>query len=469
MRRIWLETTKLGPEAKKLALLTGPILIAQLTQMLMSVVDTLMSGRVGAVDLAAVAVGGAIWMPLTLLIFGFGLALAPVISHCDGADERDQVARHVQQSLYTCIISGLITAVLLFVAPYFLAIMDVEPEFRQMTLDYLRFIMWGLPAFVLYVVLRNFCEGLSHTMPSLVIGVIGLLINIPANYIFIYGKLGMPALGGAGSGLASAIVLWGMALSLLVYVLYAKRFAAVAPFRKYFPPDWDDIWHFTRLGFPISMSLFFETSLFAAVAILIAPLGAVMVSGHQIALNVSSLVYMFPLSLSMAVTLRVGFALGAERPVDAMNAYKVALLMGVSFAAVNGLGMWLGGRWLAGFYTENPEIITLAGTLLGLAAIFTVSDTFQAISIGALRGYKDTRAAMVVTLISYWPFGLSVGIVLGLTDWVVPRMGAAGFWIGFISGLSVAAVLLTMRLFRVHNAWEAKINRQNKQKADAVK
>ncbi|MCC5855454.1 MAG: MATE family efflux transporter [Idiomarina sp.] len=443
MRHLW-------PETRKLALLTGPILIAQLTQVMMSVVDTLMAGRVGAIDLAAVAVGGAIWTPLTLLVFGLGLALAPVISHCDGAGQRTQVARHVQQSLYTCAIGALLTAILLYFAPLFLAIMDVEEAFRVMTYDYLRFILWGLPAFVLYIVLRNFCEGLSHTMPSLVIGIIGLLINIPANYIFIYGKLGMPALGGAGAGLASAIVLWGMALSLLAYVVLAKRFEKAAPFRRWFAPDWDDIWHFTRLGFPISMALFFETSLFAAVAILIAPLGAVMVSGHQIALNVSSLVYMVPLSLSMAVTLRVGYALGAKQPEDALNAYKVALLMGVSFAAVNALGMWLGGRWLAGFYTENPEIIALAGTLLGLAAIFTVSDTFQAIAIGALRGYKDTRASMIITLIAYWPFGLSVGIVLGLTDWIVPAMGAAGFWIGFISGLSVAAIMLTLRLFRVH-------------------
>lgn len=446
MRHLW-------PETKKLAVLTGPILIAQLTQILMGVVDTMMAGRVGATDLAAVAVGGSIWIPLTLLTFGMGLALAPVVSHCDGAKDHSQLGRHLQQNLYTCIMAALLTSLLLLSAPYFLAVMDVEPEFRSKTIDYLQFIMWGLPAFVLYVVLRNFCEGLSHTMPSLVIGVIGLLINIPANYIFIYGKLGMPALGGAGAGLASAIVLWGMGLSLLVYVMYAKRYRPLQVFTRWYPPRLNDIRNFVRLGFPISMALFFETSLFAAVAILIAPLGAIMVSGHQIALNVSSLVYMVPLSLSMAVTLRVGFALGAKQAEDAMNAFKVALLLGVSFAVVNGLGMWLGGRWLASLYTENSEIIQLAATLLGFAAIFTISDTFQAISIGALRGYKDTRASMIVTFIAYWPFGLSIGIVLGLTDWIVPRMGAAGFWIGFISGLSVAALLLTIRLYRIHRRW----------------
>ena len=440
----------LWPEVRKLSLLTGPILIAQLTHMLMSVVDTLMAGRVGATDLAAVAVGGSIWTPATLLIFGFAMALAPVISHTHGSGDYKRMANQLQQGFYTCAISALLVVGLIYLAPYFLNMMDVEEDFRVMTHSYLKYILWGTPGLVLYMVLRNFCEGMSHTMPSLVIGVIGLLINIPANYVFIYGSFGAPALGGAGAGIASAIVYWGMGLSLLGYVLVAKRYRETAPLRKIYLPNWDDIWYFVRLGFPISMSLFFEVSLFAAVAILIAPLGSVMVASHQIALNISSLVYMFPLSLSMAVTLRVGFALGSQQIPDAMRSYKIALVLGVGFAVVNGLGMWLGGRYLAGFYTDNDAIIQLAGTLLGLAAIFTVSDTFQAISIGALRGYKDTQAAMVVTLIAYWPFGLSIGVILGRTDWIVPAMGPAGFWIGFISGLSVAALLLTIRLFRVH-------------------
>ncbi|MGX5913593.1 MATE family efflux transporter [Aliidiomarina sp. Khilg15.8] len=445
------EHRPLWPEVRKLSLLTGPILVAQLTQMLMSVVDTLMAGRVGAVDLAAVAVGSSIWTPAMLLVFGFAMALAPVISHSHGAGEYDKMANQLQQGFYACAISAILVVLLMYFAPLFLNNMDVDEAFRVMTLDYLKYILWGMPGMVLYMVLRNFCEGLSHTMPSLVIGIIGLLINIPANYMFIYGAFGAPQLGGAGAGVASAIVLWGMGLSLLGYVLVAKRYRKLAPLRKFYTPDWDDMLHFVRIGFPISMSLFFEVSLFAAVAILIAPLGPVMVSSHQIALNISSLVYMVPLSISMAVTLRVGFALGAGFVPDAMRSYKIALTLGVGFAVVNGLGMWLGGRWLAGFYTNDPAIIELAGTLLGLAAIFTVSDTFQAISIGALRGYKDTRAAMMVTLISYWPFGLSVGYVLGRTDYLVPAMGPAGFWIGFISGLSVAALLLTIRLFRIHN------------------
>lgn len=433
-------------EVKKLARLTGPILVAQLTQMLMSVVDTLMAGRKGAIDLAAVSVGGSIFIPITLLIFGLALAMAPVISHFDGARRYRRIANTLQQGFYACAIIGALTLLLMSGAPYILDMMGVEPEFRQTTLEYLFYISFGIPAFVIYIVLRNFCEGLSNTMPSLVIGFIGLMINIPANYAFIYGHWGAPELGGAGCGMASALVLWGMAISMAIYVFTAKRYRRLRLLRRWYPPNFDDVTYIIRLGFPISMSLFFEVSLFAAVALLIAPLGATVVAAHQIALNISSLVYMVPLSISMAVTLRVGFALGAGDPKNAMLSFRMALWIGGIFAAVNGLGMWLGGSWLASLYTPDQEIIHLAGTLMGLAAIFTLSDTFQVVAMGTLRGYKDTTYPMIMAFIAYWPFGLTVGIVLGLTDWVVPAMGAAGFWIGFISGLSVAAVLLSIRL-----------------------
>ncbi|MGQ4276165.1 MATE family efflux transporter [Pseudidiomarina sp. E22-M8] len=433
-------------ESKKLAKLTGPILIAQLTQMLMSVVDTVMAGRVSAVDLAAVSVGASIWLPSTLLVFGLALALAPIISHFDGSQKQQKIANIVQQGFYAAMIGSLVCVAVILSAPLILNAMKVEDAFRIITLDYLFYLLWAVPALVIYMVLRNFCEGLSHTMPSLVIGIVGLLVNIPANYILIYGKLGAPELGGAGCGVATAIVLWVMALGLVLYVLWAKRFKLLNLFKHWHRPDWDDIWYIIRLGFPIATSMFFEVSLFAAAALVIAPLGATVVASHQIALNISSLVYMVPLSLSMAVTLRVGFALGAGNPANAMLSHKLATWYGMSFAGVNGLIMYLGGAWLAGLYTNDQAVIQLAATLMGLAAIFTLSDTFQAVAMGTLRGYKDTKVVMFITFLSYWPLGLTVGILLSLTDVVVPAMGAAGMWIGFIVGLSCAAVLLTWRL-----------------------
>src|SRR5690554_6225756 len=383
----------------------------------MSVVDTLMAGRVSATDLAAVSVGGSIWVPSTLIIMGVALALAPIISHYDGAGKHQKISNMVQQGLYAALVAGLVCFAVILCAPLILNAMSVEAEFRQITLDYLFYISFGIPALVLYMVLRNFCEGLSHTVPSLVIGVLGLIVNIPVNYIFIYGEFGMPALGGAGCGLATAIVLWVMALGMLVYSSMAKRFKKMRVFGQFHAPNWDDIWYVVRIGFPIATSMFFEVSLFAAAALVIAPLGATVVASHQIALNISSLVYMVPLSLSMAVTLRVGFALGAGNPANAMLSHKLATVYGMTFAAVNGLIMYITGAWLAGLYTDDQAVIQLAATLMGLAAIFTLSDTFQAVAMGTLRGYKDTKAVMFITFLSYWPFGLTLGVILSRTDW----------------------------------------------------
>jgi MATE family multidrug resistance protein len=434
------------PESVKLAKLTGPILVAQLTQILMSVVDTLMAGSVSPLDLAAVSVGGSVWIPSTLLMFGLAMALAPIISHFDGAGKRSSVANMVQQGLYACAIGGLLSLAVVLLAPSILIAMEVADDFRTITLDYLFYIAFGIPALVLYMVLRNFCEGLSHTMPSLVIGVIGLLVNIPVNYIFIHGLYGMPELGGAGCGLASAIVYWVAALSLLGYVICGKRFKKMAVFSHFYAPNWDDIWYVIRLGFPIATSLFFEVSLFAAAALVIAPLGANVVASHQIAMNISSLVYMVPLSIAMAVTLRVGFALGAGNSAYAMLNHRLACWYGLTFATVNGLLMYLGGAWLASLYTSDAEVIELAATLMGLAAIFTISDSYQVITMGTLRGYKDTKATMILTFISYWPLGLTLGILLSRTDYLLPAIGAAGMWVGFIVGLTVAAILLSWRL-----------------------
>lgn len=446
------------PESIKLAKLTVPILIAQVTQVLMSVVDTVMAGRVSPTDLAAVSVGSSIWFPSILLIFGLALALAPIISHFHGAGKVTQVANMVHQGFYAAIAGAVLSLLVIASAPLILNQMDVADDFRRITLDYLGYIAWGVPAIVIYMVLRNFCEGLSNTIPSLVIGVIGLLVNIPANYLFIYGYGDLiPAMGGAGCGIATAIVLWVMALGMVVYVAVAKRYQEIHLFGRWFAPNWDDIWYVVRLGFPIATSMFFEVSLFAAAALIIAPLGATVVASHQIALNISSLVYMVPMSIAMAVTLRVGFALGAGNPRNAMLSHKLANVYGMSIAIVNATILWLAGGWLASLYTADAAVIELAATLMGLAALFSISDSFQAIAMGTLRGYKDTRIVMLITFVSYWPFGLTIGYLLSRTDIIVPAMGAAGMWIGFITGLTGAAVLLTWRLIRVSRRYEREL------------
>jgi MATE family, multidrug efflux pump len=289
-----------------------------------------------------------------------------------------------------------------------------------------------------------------------VISIIGLLINIPANYIFIYGEFGMPALGGAGCGVATAIVYWVMFVSMAVYTFTAKKLQKTSLYQHFYWPHWPEIKNILNLGIPIALSLLFEVSLFAAVAILLTPFGAEVVASHQIAINFSGLVFMVPLSLAMAVTIKVGFAVGNKEYQQAKELCLNSIIVGLCLAVFTAIFTLVFRYQIAQIYTSDPDVINLAASLMFLAVLYQFSDTVQVISAGALRGYKDTKAILYITFVSYWLVGLTIGIVLGMTDWIIPKTGPYGFWIGFISGLTTAALLLGWRLKVVQQRFTSK-------------
>jgi MATE family multidrug resistance protein len=437
-------------QSKSLLKLAYPILIAQLIQNLMGFSDTVMAGRVSATDMAAVAVAGSVWFPLILTIYGLTMALAAIVSQLAGAEEFEQVAQKTYQTGWiTLVLSFFLIASYYLFAPLIFPNITLEPHLKTLMFDYLEYIVWGGPAFCLYLVLRNYAEGLSFTRPTMVISIIGLIVNIPANYIFIYGEFGMPELGGAGCGLATAIVYWAMFFSMLIYCVVAKQLQKVNLFTQFYWPNWPEIKGILSLGLPVAFSLLFEVSLFSLVAILLTPFGAEIVASHQVALNYSSLVFMIPLSLATAVTIQVGTAVGKKHYQHAKHICSYSTLLAVIIAVFTASISLIFSREIAEIYTVDPHVITLASNLMFLAAMFQFSDAIQVISAGALRGYKDTRSILLITFISYWGVGLSVGLILGLTDWWLPRSGPYGFWIGFISGLTAAAILLAWRLIIV--------------------
>lgn len=432
---------------KNLMKLAYPILIAQLVQTLMGFADTVMAGRVSATDLAAVAIASSIWLPMILTIFGLIMALATIVSQYAGAKKFDMAVKATHQTAWIAIVLGVLFIALFFIiAPIVQSKVSLEPTFKNLIFDYLSYVIWGAPGYFLYLVLRNFSEGLSHTKPTMIISLIGLLANIPLNYIFIYGEFGMPALGGAGCGIATALVYWLMFMCTLIYTYSAKAFEHTPLFAKFYMPNWFEIKYILAIGVPISLSLLFEVSLFSIVAIILAPFGPEVVSSHQIALNFSSIVFMVPLSLGMAVTIKVGFAVGKQSFDKAKELCKYSVILGLVIAIFTAAFTLYFRSNISQIYTNDLNVIELASSLMFLAALFQFSDAIQVISAGALRGYKDTKAILYITFLSYWLVGLSVGLVIGLTDWVVPRMGAGGFWIGFISGLTIAAILLAWRL-----------------------
>jgi len=450
---------------KSLLKLTYPILIAQLLQNLMGFVDIVMAGRVSATDLAAVAIANSIWLPLILTIYGLIMALASIVSQLNGAKNYTKIVEQTYQTAWIALALGLSLIALYYIlTPFIAPLVTLDGNLKPLLFDYLGFIVWGAPGFCLYLVLRNYSEGLSYTKPTMIISIIGLLVNIPTNYIFIYGKLGLPALGGAGCGVATAIVYWAMFISMIIYCYRSSILRKANLFNTYYLPKITEIKQILSLGIPIALSLLFEVSLFAVVAIILVPFGAQVVASHQVALNFTGLIFMVPLSIAMATTIKVGYAIGNKDFQQAKEYCFYSLILGLLLACFTATITVLFRTEIAAIYSIETPVIKLAASLMLLASVYQFSDTIQVVCAGALRGYKDTKSILYITFVSYWLIGLGVGIVLGTTNWIVPKMGPYGFWIGFILGLTAAAILLAWRLviiqkrFDDNNTVEAIIN-----------
>ncbi|ROP61929.1 MATE family multidrug resistance protein [Enterobacter sp. BIGb0383] len=434
-------------EARQLLALAIPVIIAQVAQTSMGFVDTVMAGGYSATDMAAVAIGTSVWLPAILFGHGLLLAMTPVIAQLNGSGRRDRIHHQVRQGFWLAGFVSILIMVVLWNAGYIIGSMhNIDPQLADKAVGYLRALLWGAPGYLFFQVARNQCEGLAKTKPGMVIGFLGLLVNIPVNYIFIYGHFGMPELGGVGCGVATAAVYWFMFVTMINWTRRARSMRDIRNTAVQSKPDFAVLLRLSQLGLPIALALFFEVTLFAVVALLVSPLGIVDVAGHQIALNFSSLMFVLPMSLAAAVTIRVGYRLGQGSTLDAQVAARTGLAVGVTMAFFTALFTVTLRENIALLYNDNPEVITLAAQLMLLAAVYQLSDSIQVIGSGILRGYKDTRSIFFITFTAYWVLGLPSGYILALTDLVVDRMGPAGFWIGFIIGLTAAAVLMMLRM-----------------------
>lgn len=446
-------------ESKRLITLAWPLLIAQITQMMMGVIDTIMAGHYSATDMAAVALGFSIIVPLQCFIQGLGLAMPPILSRLHGKGNTSDVASAAWQAGYLLLTISLLVLLIWPFTGHLVALFPMEPALYDITVDYVQFVLLSMPAFAGYQWLRNFCEGLGTTKPTMAITLIGLMCNVAGNYIFIYGAGPVPAFGGAGCGIATAIVIYTMFFASMAYVLLSDRLKKYNLFGHIYRPDLRMILRTFKLGFPVAMTLLFEVTLFAVVALMLAPFGPGTVAAHQVALNFSAIMFMFPLSLGMALSIRVGYRIGQNNPAQARMVVKSGITIGMCIATLTASFTLLAKGAIISLYTQDETVFALANSLLIYAALFQFSDAIQVLSANALRGYKDTTAMFIITFIAYWLIGLPTGLILGRTDWITSEpMSAAGFWIGFIVGLSSAAIMLGSRVMiiqrrqRVHAA-----------------
>lgn len=435
-------------EVCSLLKLAIPIIIAQLAHTAMGFVDAVMAGRVSPRDLAAVALGNSIWVPVFLLMTGILLATTPKVAQRFGAGAQAEIGPLVRQALWLALAVGGCAAALLWNAEIILTQMHVDPVLIEPAMGYLRAVACGLPAVALYHVLRCFSDGLGHTRPSMVLGLCGLALNIPLNYIFIYGKLGLPAMGGVGCGWATGLVMGFMFLCMLWWVKWAPAYQSSKVFSRFDWPNWAVLKRLLSVGLPIGIAVFAESSIFAVIALLIGGLGAAVVAGHQIALNFSAMVFMIPYSLGMAATVRIGQALGRGEPRAARFAAGVSVATALAYACLSASLVLLLREQIAQIYSPDPAVIAVAMTLLVYSALFQFSDAIQVTAVGALRGYQDTRVTMLLTLFAYWGIGLPVGYALGLSDWFGTPSGPSGLWQGLVVGLTCAAAMLAVRLTR---------------------
>ncbi|WP_392551201.1 MATE family efflux transporter [Orbus wheelerorum] len=432
-----------------------PVIVAQLAQTGITFVDTIMAGHYSATALSGVAIGASIWLPT--ILFGQGLlsVLTPIISNLNGAAKREQIADHTRQGLVIATILSIFMMAFLYNSDKLIALRSsienpIDPEMVYVAVHFLRSIMWGVPGFLFYLVYRFQCEGLSNTKPAMFIMFIALVANIPINYVLIYGKLGFPEFGGIGCGITAAIIFWLMFILIKCFTLFAgsQKDIKKTPFTQLFHQS--IIKRIMVLGLPLALAYFFEVSLFAIIALMIAPLGKEAVSSHQIIFTISSMTFAIPLSLGVATSIRVGYLLGNKKPELAKQTARISLTIAIISALAVAVMLVLFRSILIAWFTDNSVITILCMQLIILLAIYQLSDYLQVTASNVLRGYKDTKSILYITLISYWVIGLPLGYILSFTTLITTHpMGVAGFWVGIIVGLSFAAILLIARMIYI--------------------
>lgn len=420
-----------------------PVLITQVGMFAMTFFDTVMSGNYGAADLAGVAIGSSIWTPVYTGLTGILIAVTPIVSQLVGAGKEKNVPYSVTQGIYLSILlAAIVIAIGSLVLNPILNAMSLEPHVREIAHDYLIALSWGIIPLFFFSVIRSFVDALGQTRVSMIITLVALPINVFFNYVLIFGKLGFPELGGVGSGYATAITYWIVLLISIIIIAKVKPFSTYRLFRAVVPFSWKECLTISKIGVPIGLSIFFETSIFSAVTLLMSEYSTNTIAAHQTALNFSSLLYMMPLSISMALTILVGFEVGGKRYHDAKQYSFIGTIFAVSMSLFFAAALYFFRFDIAAIYTKDAEVIKLAGNFLIFALCFQISDAIMAPIQGALRGYKDVNLTFILSFTAFWIIGLPVGYVFANFT----EMGPYGYWVGLIVGLACGAISLATRL-----------------------
>jgi len=356
------------------------------------------------------------------------------------------IGRYTRQGLWLAAVLGLtlFTLAQLFVQPV-LNHLGIDPGFRDVTIGYVRAIIFGAPAICAFLAFRFTTEGIGFTRPIMYMSLFALVSNIFLNWVLMYGHFGLPAYGAVGCGMASAITMWLIAIAMSIYVSRKPIYKALKIFDHWAPVRMPVLKEIFALGTPIAVTITAEAGLFSAVSILVGTRGADVTAAHQIALNFAATMFMIPLAISAATTVRIGHAIGSGNYARARMGGMTGISMCIVFMACSAAFLLLFRDVVVSVYTNDPSVTEIAISLLLMAAIFQIADGVQIGAAGALRGYKDTKMPMLINTFSYWALGFPLAYLATVTYRAPPSY----IWGGFVLGLSVAAVLLTVRFNRL--------------------
>jgi MATE family multidrug resistance protein len=408
--------------------------------------DTAMAGHYASVDLAGVALGGNVMWPVFMLMSGLNMALTPMVAHFRGEKNVHLMGGLVRQGLWLALFSSVFIILVITNADPLFRIFNVDSEAADVANRYLMAAAWGIPGVMLYVTLRYVCEGLGHTIEPMLIAAFALVVNGVLNYVLIYGLFGFPEMGGEGCGWATAITMWSE-LVLMLFLVTKPWFRETGLIATFEWLHFGNLMSILKVGLPIGLTMFLEMAVFSVIAFFIGSIGVTALAAHSIAGNINWATFVIPMSLGSAISIRVGYFVGARDYDYARQIAKLAFQISLAYAIFASIMLIAGRHLIVTIYSTDLPVIEVASTLLIIVALYQIVDCTQATMIGALRGYKDTRVPMVYSFIGYWVIAMPIGVALGFGYFGEP-LGVYGFWSGMAVGLALVSILVGIRLYK---------------------
>lgn len=436
-------------QARSILVHAIPVLVAQLAAMGMMIIDTVLLGHYGAVDLAAAAIGDGIYIAVLFALVGILQAVAPIVAHDVGAGRPEAAGGALQQAFWLALLLTVPGVLVLWYPDPILALSSLEPDVEQLLRPYLRVLACGMLPALLYRVFYAFCNALRRPRPLMVMAFAATCLHGALAWTLVDGRLGQP-LGALGCGISEVAVSWLACGAATLWLARSLDMRAFRPFAAWQRPRWSALREMLRLGLPMGFSNFVEITAFTLIALFVAPLGAATVAGHRIVSNLAALCYMVPLALAIATLAQVGLAAGARDWARARTAIAAGLTLAALLATGLGGLLWLAATPVVAAYTDDAGVRAVALALIGYIAVYQFFDAVQTVSAYALRGYKITFLPMLVHTLSFWGVGLYGGWWLAFR--ASQPMGVAGFWAASLASLVVAAALIGGVLWRALRA-----------------